>query len=177
METIKITKDSTMAEILENYPSAQRALFTRYHVGGCSSCGFQPSDSLEAVCKSHNILDVNEVIQHIVQSEDLDNKIQVSAKDAARHLKDDKRVKLLDVRDEQEYRMAHIEGSLLVTQDNLQQVMEWPKNTPILVHCHHGIRSMDAASYLVGHGFTDVRSIRGGIEAWSQDVDPSVPRY
>ena len=50
------------AEILDRIPSAQRALFQRYHVGGCSSCAFQPTDTLAQVCKDHNILDVNEVV-------------------------------------------------------------------------------------------------------------------
>ena len=166
-----------MAEILETFPSAQRALFTRYHVGGCSSCGFQPSDTLEAVCKSHNLLNVDEVIDHIKTSDDVDKKIQISVADAAKELKQNPNVKLLDVREEYEHNQANIKGSMLVTQENLEQIMAWPKDTAILVHCHHGIRSMDAASYLIGHGFTNVRSITGGIEAWSQDVDPSVPKY
>ena len=177
MATAQITKDSTMAEVLEAYPSAQRALFTRYHIGGCSSCGFQPSDALQEVCKSHNILNVEEVIEFIKQSDEVDKKIQVAATDAAKLIMDDKKTKLLDVRDQDEYRLAHIEGAMLVTQENLEEVMSWPKDTPILVHCHHGIRSMDAASYLIGHGFTNVRSIQGGIEAWSNEVDPSIPHY
>ena len=177
MATAQINKDSTMAEILEAYPSAQRALFTKYHVGGCSSCGFQPSDTLESVCKSHNILDIGEVIEHVKQSDEVDKKIQISAKEAAKTLQENKTAKLLDVRDEEEYRLAHIDGAMLVNQENFQQIMEWPKDTPILIHCHHGMRSMDAASYMIGHGFTNVRSITGGIEAWSKDVDPSIPRY
>lgn len=177
MDTKQLTKNTTMGEILQNFPSAQRALFTKYHIGGCSSCGFQPEDTLESVCKSHDITNVDEVIQHIISSEDVDKKIQISAKDAAKILKEDKTARLLDVRDEEEYRLAHIEGALLVNQTNFQQIMQWPKDTTILIHCHHGIRSMDAASYMIGHGFTNVRSVSGGIESWSQDVDPSVPRY
>ena len=50
-----ITKDMTMQEILAVFPRAQRALFSRYHVGGCSTCGFQPTETLEQVCTSHNI--------------------------------------------------------------------------------------------------------------------------
>ena len=53
-----------MEQVLNVYPSAQRALFQRYHVGGCSSCGFQPNDTLEAVCVSHG-LDVGEVVEFI----------------------------------------------------------------------------------------------------------------
>jgi Rhodanese-like domain len=52
-----------------------------------------------------------------------------------------------------------------------------PKDTPVVFHCHHGQRSLDAASYLAGHGFKNARSLTGGIEAWSIEVDASVPRY
>ena len=55
--------------------------------------------------------------------------------------------------------------------------MRWPQDTPIVFDCHHGQRSLDAASYFAGHGFTEVRSMTGGIDAWAVEVDPSVPRY
>ena len=55
--------------------------------------------------------------------------------------------------------------------------MGWPKHTPIVFCCHLGQRSLDAASYFAGHGFTEVRSMTGGLDAWSTEVDPSVPRY
>ena len=58
-----------------------------------------------------------------------------------------------------------------------QEMMRLPKDTPIVFYCHLGQRSLDAASYFAGHGFTDLRSMTGGIEAWSLQVDPSVPRY
>jgi hypothetical protein len=63
--TAKITKRSTMQEILEVYPSAQRALFGRYHIGGCNSCGYEPEDILEKVANSQNINDLYEVIAFI----------------------------------------------------------------------------------------------------------------
>ncbi len=173
----EISRTSTMQQILQQFPSAQRALFQRYHVGGCSSCGFQPSDTLEEVCLSHNLPDVDEVIQHILTSHETDQKIEISAADTAVVFKEGI-IKLLDVRTEEEWQIAHIEGARLVTEQLGQELMtQWPKETPIVLHCHHGVRSLDAASYLLGHGFTNVRSMSGGIEAWSRDVDPSVPRY
>ena len=56
---------STMREVLEAYPGAQRALFRRYHIGGCSSCGFQPSETLEQLCVRNNNLEVKEVIERV----------------------------------------------------------------------------------------------------------------
>ena len=64
-----------------------------------------------------------------------------------------------------------------MTEVAAELVMSWPKDTPIVFYCHLGQRSLDAASYFAGHGFTDVRSMTGGLEAWSLQVHPSVPRY
>ncbi len=69
MSATVITRHSTMGEVLEAYPSAQRALFQRYHIGGCNSCGYQPGDTLEEVARGHNILDVGEVIAFVEHAE------------------------------------------------------------------------------------------------------------
>jgi hypothetical protein len=55
----------TMRELLEQFPGAQRALFRRYHIGGCASCGFAPEETLTGVCARNENLDVDEVIEHI----------------------------------------------------------------------------------------------------------------
>jgi rhodanese-related sulfurtransferase len=166
-----------MREVLEAFPGAQRALFRRYHIGGCSSCGFEPSETLEQVCSRHNVLDLQEVLDHLLQAEELDRKLTVKPKDVADLLKAGK-VKLLDVRQEFEREAASIEGSQLVTQELVDEAFRtWPKDTPIVFYCHRGSRSLDAAAYFLGHGFSDVRSMDGGIDAWSQEIDQSVPRY
>jgi monothiol glutaredoxin len=87
-------------------------------------------------------------------------------------------VKLLDVRGEDERGLAKIEGVPMMDRKLAQEITsEWKKETPIVFHCHHGIRSLEAVWYLNNQGFTDVKSMTGGIDAWSCDVDPSVPRY
>ena len=75
MSVTVITRHSTMGEVLEAYPSAQRALFQRYHIGGCNSCGYQPDDTLDAVARGHNILDVGEVIAFLEDAEQLDRQV------------------------------------------------------------------------------------------------------
>ena len=165
-----------MEEVLNVYPSAQRALFQRYHVGGCSSCGFQPNDTLEAVCVSHG-LDVGEVVEFIRASQEVGHQLEVSPEDVAEQLKRGE-IKLLDVRTPEEFQSAKIAEAILVDQDLAQEIIErWPKDTAIVTVCHHGIRSLDAAAYLKGHGFQNVKSLNGGIDAWSIRVDPSVARY
>ncbi|HEX9868304.1 MAG TPA: rhodanese-like domain-containing protein [Candidatus Tectomicrobia bacterium] len=173
-----ITKDSTMQEVLEALPGAQRALFSRYHVGGCSHCGFDPAETLEQVCRRNNILDVQEVIGYLRQSHERDEKVQILPEELARALKSGQKIELLDVRTPEEYEIARIEGARLVTEDLAKEILEeWPKETPIVVHCHLGERSRSAASFLIGEGFTNVRSLAGGIDAWSCQVDPTVPKY
>ena len=69
MASSTINAASTMQEVLAAYPSAHRGLFTRYHIGGCGSCGYQPTDTLEQVAQKHNIRDVDQVVAYIQRDE------------------------------------------------------------------------------------------------------------
>ena len=103
--------------------------------------------------------------------------MEVEPVEVARLLKEGT-VRLLDVRTAGEHAIAHIEGGVLVDQALVDEIVTtWPKETAIVTMCHHGIRSLDAAAFLKAHGFTNVRSMRGGIELWSGTVDGKVPRY
>ncbi len=178
MNTKEITSDSTMREVLEVYPGAQRALMRRYHIGGCSHCGFAPEDHLAEVLTQHNVLNVDEVIEHIKTSHEQDQGIQIGPQELAEALKGASPPRLLDVRSPEECAIAKLEGSLHATQTVVQEIMStWPKHTPIVTYCHHGIRSLEAASYLIGHGFTNVLSLTGGIDAWAEEIDTSLRRY
>ncbi len=172
-----ITKSSTMQEVLDAYPSAQRALFQKYHIGGCHSCGYEPGDVLEEVARKHSITDMDEVLHFIEEAERIDQRIQISPQKAAEALKSANPPRLLDVRDPKEWELAHIEGAVLVTEEVARQIMTWPKDTHIIFHCHSGKRSMDAAAYFAGHGYVNSQSMTGGIDAWSRTVDSTVPRY
>ncbi len=88
--------------------------------------------------------------------------------------------RLIDVREIEEYEAARIPGAELLP------LSQWPtvatkKLTdpaqPLLIYCHHGIRSARAADFLMRNHFTDVTNLAGGIDAWSQEIDPSIPRY
>ncbi len=173
-----LTADSTMAEVLEAYPGAQRAMMRKYHIGGCSSCGFTPHDKLGDVLARHDSPDVDEVVAHIADSEAQEALIQIDATELAASLAGDAPPKLIDVRDQGEFDLVHLEGARLATQEVVDEMMTtWPKDTPIVAYCHHGIRSLQASAYFIGHGFTNVRSLRGGVDTWACDVDPSLPRY
>jgi len=169
---------STMREVLEVYPGAQRALFRRYHIGGCASCGFQPTETLEQVCQRNNNLNVSEVLDHIQTSHDQDAKLLIAPKELAELRKTNGEVKLIDVRSREEYEAVHIDGSLLLSQPVMQEIMgKWPRSEMLVIVDHQGKSALDAAAYFLGHGFENVRCLRGGIDAWSQEVDTKVPRY
>ncbi|MEQ1862492.1 MAG: rhodanese-like domain-containing protein [Chthoniobacteraceae bacterium] len=174
--TATIDPNVTMRELLAQYPGAQRALFRSYHIGGCSSCGFQPEETLAALCARNENLPVAEVAQTILSAHDSDQKMQISPAEAAELLKAGK-AKIVDVRSREEFDAVRIEGSEFLTQELMHELGSWPREQTIIFVCHHGIRSLDAASYFIGHGIENARSLTGGIDAWSCEIDPAVSRY
>jgi rhodanese-related sulfurtransferase len=175
---MSINPQSPMREVLEVFPGAQRALFRRYHIGGCSSCGFAPEETLAQVCARNGNLDVAEVLAHIRSSHEQDAKILISPKDLAKLLQQDKSVKLIDVRSREEFEAVHIEGSVLLSQDVMRELMASGLNTnPIVVVDHQGKNGLDAAAYFMGHGLQNVCCLRGGIDAWALEVDSKMRRY
>jgi len=176
--TASLDPQITMRELLQLFPGAQRALFRRYHIGGCSSCGFQPEETLAGVCARNENLPVSEVIDHIQASHEADLKLQIAPSDLAAALKDDPTARLVDVRTREEFDAVHVEGSIFFTQELMQEALvKWDRKALLAIMDHQGTRSMDAAAYFAGHGFENVKSVRGGIDAWSQDVDANLPRY
>lgn len=86
----------------------------------------------------------------------------------------------LDCREPDEHATAHIQGTTLIPMSVLSQrvgELEPYRNCPIVVHCHHGGRSMRVTNWLCQQGFANVTNMAGGIDEWSQQIDPSVPRY
>lgn len=85
---------------------------------------------------------------------------------------------LLDVREPFEFQCAHIAGSVLIPLNQIpQRLGELDADQDIIVICHHGMRSQQAAAYLDCSGFKNVTNLQGGIDAWSRECDSSVPRY
>ena len=84
---------------------------------------------------------------------------------------------LVDVRTDEEREFAKIDGSRLLDQSYHDALRRLDPKTPIVFQCHHGVRSQQAAEYFRREGFRNLYNLRGGIDAWSQFVDPSVPRY
>jgi len=87
------------------------------------------------------------------------------------------RFELVDVRTPDERQRASISGSRLLDQRTYDDLIAMDPQTPIVFHCHFGDRSRAAAEHFRQQGFTNLCNVRGGIDAWSQQVDPAVPRY
>jgi len=167
-----------MRMVLQTFPGAQRALFRQYHIGGCSSCGFSPDETLAQVCARNGGLNVNEVLAHIQSSHELDARILLSPAELAALLQTDPSIKLVDVRSREEFEAVHIAGSVLLSQDVMREIMgSGSDKHPIVVIDHQGKNALDATAYFLGHGLRNVRCLRGGIDAWAQEVDPQIRRY
>lgn len=100
---------------------------------------------------------------------------------AKQTLHDDPKAVLIDVREPDEYAVAHIEGSLLIPMQTvpaeLQKLEGLADEGPLLILCHHGVRSLQVTAWLQARGLENAVSITGGIDRWSTEIDPSVPRY
>jgi molybdopterin/thiamine biosynthesis adenylyltransferase/rhodanese-related sulfurtransferase len=107
------------------------------------------------------------------------NPDEVSVQETKKALDDPKLgIKLLDVREPFEYEIAHINGAPLIPMGELsQRFTELDPNTQYYIYCKTGIRSLNAVQFLKEQGFKYTKSVKGGIDAWSDEIDPSVPRY
>ncbi len=87
-------------------------------------------------------------------------------------------IRILDVREPQEYEIARVEGAMLFPLSTLaQRFGELDPNQKYYIHCKAGVRSLHALQFLRQHGFKHVKSVHGGIDVWSEQIDPAVPRY
>ncbi len=103
---------------------------------------------------------------------------EISPAEAAELLRDNK-TRFIDVREPWEFEAARIDGSLLMPMGDVpaRAHQEFDPDEHLVVLCHHGVRSMNVTAWLRNQGFEQAQSLRGGIDAWSAEVDPSVPRY
>jgi rhodanese-related sulfurtransferase len=85
---------------------------------------------------------------------------------------------VVDVREPWEYKVCHIDGALLIPLGELTaRARELPHGRELVMVCHHGVRSLHAAGWLLRAGYSRVHNLRGGVAAWAAEVDPTMPRY
>jgi adenylyltransferase/sulfurtransferase len=106
--------------------------------------------------------------------------IEVSCFDVKQKLDADDPFLFVDCREPDEYDVARISSARLVPMSEIERrlrELEPFRDRPIVVHCHHGGRSLRVAEWLRERGFKKASSMAGGIDRWSEEIDPSVPRY
>ena len=102
----------------------------------------------------------------------------ITPKELKSRLDKGEKLVLLDVREQWEYDLAKLSGSMLIPLGTLPQALaRLNRNSEIIAICHHGMRSADATNFLLQQGFANVKNLVGGIDAWSAQVDGTVPRY
>lgn len=107
--------------------------------------------------------------------------LEITPQELRRRLSAGERMALVDVREPQEFALTHIDGSHLIPMGSvaseLQRLEALADEQNLMVICHHGVRSLQVVSWLRAHGVDNCFSIAGGIDRWSLEVDPNVPRY
>ena len=110
--------------------------------------------------------------------EDLLSNIEIAPREVKELLARDDKVLFVDVREQWEHDASHIEGSLLIPLGDIPANLVRLQNADeVVLFCHHGVRSLDAAAWLRSRGVEGARSMAGGIERWSSEIDPNVPHY
>ena len=168
-----------MDRIMQEFPSAHRALADSFGVlrltGECAA-RYQPDDTLAEVAASHGVA-VADIVECFRRAHERAQELEVTVQETAKQMRHGG-VAVLDVREPRAFDMAHVPGSRRIDQALAREIVQdWPRTTPIVLVCHHGMRSLDAVEFFRAQGFANTKSLRGGVDAWSVEIDPSVPRY
>ncbi len=102
---------------------------------------------------------------------------QITVKELKRRIDAGENPYILDVREPWEYVIAQIGGRLIPQNEIPQRIAEIDREREVIVHCHSGVRSQRVAEFLKQSGFPRVANLAGGINAWSVEIDPTVPKY
>ena len=165
-----------MKELLQDYPSARRALFAAYHIGGCQSCAFSEEDSLADVCQQ-NELDEKAACETIAQSHEAEQKLLLSPEIVIEKLASTSPPTLIDTRTREEHEAVKIEPSSLLTESTLSSLSTQNEEQEVILYDHTGKSVLDHISWFRGHGLKNTFALAGGIDAYAQKTDPPLPRY
>jgi rhodanese-related sulfurtransferase len=167
-----------MGEVLAALPGGRRALFSHYHLGGCSSCGFAAEETLGELCARSGALDPAEVIARLLEAHAHDAAMLVTPQQARNALSGPAAPVLLDTRTREEHEAVAIPGSTFMTQQVQQNLFATAgPDDLVLLYDHQGGRVLDTCAWFHGHGLKGARAIHGGIDAWSREIDPTLARY
>ena len=173
MQANDLSADTPMGAVLEALPGARRALFARYHLGGCQSCAFSNEETLGQLC-ARSELPVDEVLEHLLTSHTHDFEMLMEPAEANENLTS---WCLIDIRTREEHEAVAIPGSEFFTQELQQELFSKDPETRILIYDHTGRDVLDQVAWFRGHGLQQTFGLHGGIDAWSRQIDSSLPRY
>jgi rhodanese-related sulfurtransferase len=106
------------------------------------------------------------------------NDLEILPSEVKQRLDRGEKMMLIDVREPHEYAICHIEGAVLIPMGTIPaNLQKLDSGEDVICFCHHGMRSMDVANWLRAQGVQSARSMAGGIDRWSLEIDPNVPRY
>lgn len=175
---LEFTLDTPMKEVEARFPFSRSLLHAKFHVGGCATCGYEPHESIGDVAKKH-AKDADAMVEALNGGLAEMRACEIAPADA-KALRDEAPTDVLfvDVREPWEFDLARIEGSILLSEGNMELVFETARAArEVVLICHHGLRSLNATLFFRQNGVTQARSLRGGVDAWSREVDSSLPRY
>jgi rhodanese-related sulfurtransferase len=170
-----ITENSSLQEIAIHYPRLFDFLERKY---GVKTEVGEKALSLREFVDAHDLPPAQIVFMEVQMGVRTEGVRELTPREAKRLWDKTPTLKVLDVREDWEMKLCRLARSEPMSTTILDQILtEWPKDKPILLFCHFGIRSLDAATFLVDRGFTEIYILKGGIDAWSQEIDPKIPRY
>ena len=156
-----------------NWPTIPQLYVNREFVGGC--------DIVEELSQSGEL---RELLQEAYPEQNFEPppppaQVQaISPTQAKQMLEENSELTVLDIREPDEREYAKLERSQVLDHKLADEILnQWDANTPLLLMCHRGIRSMEAAQFFISRGFQQVFNIDGGIDRWSDEVDSNIPRY
>jgi rhodanese-related sulfurtransferase len=173
MQASDLSVDSPMVRVMEILPSAGRALFARYHLGGCQSCAFSNDETLAQLAARSDV-SADEMLAHLLASHAHDAAMWMEPAVAQLEFAG---LRLIDLRTREEHEAVSLPGAEFFTQELQQQLFAGDSAARILLYDHLGKSVLDQVAWFRGHGLLETYGLRGGIDAWSQEIDPSVLRY
>ena len=104
--------------------------------------------------------------------------LEITAREVKQRLERGEKLLLVDVREPHEHAICQIEGAVLIPMGSIPaNLQKLDVDEDVICFCHHGVRSFDVANWLRTQGVLSAKSMAGGIDQWSVEVDPNVPRY
>lgn len=171
----RITESTRLSEIIVRYPSALTTIQAQYGLN------VRPEETrmrLRAFVKRYSLPSPQIVFMQIQLGERDDSVPSLSPRAAQHLLHQQPHACLLDIREHWERNVANLPNAQPLSQELMDEMVEtWNRDRPLVLFCHFGIRSRDAAHALIERGFKNVYVLKGGIDGWSQEVDRSVPQY